>query len=119
MFSVKRARGVFRPALALVIPVLRAGAALDAGANVEVRPEHLVQFAHMGAAFMEGVMGVERPRSRCCPTARSEEGPRSRRRPRDCASNSAGLKFVGNVEGTMRTGAADVIEATASRATWP
>ena len=35
---------------------------LDAGANVEVRPEHLVQFAHMGAAFMEVVMGVERPR---------------------------------------------------------
>ena len=35
---------------------------LDAGANVEVRPEHLVQFAHMGAAFMEVVMGVRRPR---------------------------------------------------------
>ena len=35
---------------------------LDAGANVEVRPEHLVQFAHMGAAFMEAVMGVARPR---------------------------------------------------------
>ena len=35
---------------------------LDAGANVEVRPEHLVQFAHMGAAFMEVVLGVERPR---------------------------------------------------------
>ena len=30
---------------------------LDAGANVEVRPEHLVQFAHMGAAFMEAVGG--------------------------------------------------------------
>src|SRR5215217_6910190 len=35
---------------------------LDAGANVEVRPEHLVQFAHMGAAFMEAAMGVHRPR---------------------------------------------------------
>ena len=35
---------------------------LDAGANVEVRPEHLVQFAHMGAAFMEAVMGIARPR---------------------------------------------------------
>src|SRR3954453_2701603 len=35
---------------------------LDAGANVEVRPEHLVQFAHMGAAFMETAMGVSRPR---------------------------------------------------------
>ena len=35
---------------------------LDAGANVEVRPEHLVQFAHMGAAFMEAVGGVASPR---------------------------------------------------------
>ena len=52
-----------RPALAIVVPVPDAPfLLLDAGANVEVRPEHLVQFAHMGAAFMEAVMGVERPR---------------------------------------------------------
>ena len=52
-----------RPALALVVPVPKAPfLLLDVGANVEVRPEHLVQFAHMGAAFMEVVMGVERPR---------------------------------------------------------
>jgi glycerol-3-phosphate acyltransferase PlsX len=35
---------------------------LDVGANVEVRPEHLVQFAFMGAAFSESVLGVPRPR---------------------------------------------------------
>ena len=35
---------------------------LDAGASVEVRPEHLVQFAYMGAGFMEAVQGIERPR---------------------------------------------------------
>ena len=35
---------------------------LDVGANVEVRPEHLVQFAYMGAAFAQAVLGVERPR---------------------------------------------------------
>ena len=34
---------------------------LDAGASVEVRPEHLVQFAYMGAGFMEAVVGIERP----------------------------------------------------------
>jgi phosphate acyltransferase len=34
---------------------------LDAGANVEVRPEHLVQFAYMGASFMEAVVGVKEP----------------------------------------------------------
>ena len=52
-----------RPALAVLIPIpARPVLLLDAGANVEVRPEHLVQFAYMGAAFMEAVQGVERPR---------------------------------------------------------
>src|SRR5918998_6717792 len=63
LFHVKRVRGVHRPALAVLVPVPgRPFLLLDCGANVEVRPEHLVQFAHMGAAFMEAVMGVERPR---------------------------------------------------------
>ena len=35
---------------------------LDVGANVEVRAQHLVQFAFLGAAFSEAVLGVERPR---------------------------------------------------------
>lgn len=61
--AMKRIRGVHRPAIAALLP-LPAGRVLllDAGANVEVRPEHLVQFAYMGAAFMEHVEGVERPR---------------------------------------------------------
>src|SRR3954452_10755246 len=63
LFTFKRARGVHRPALALLVPVPGAPfLLLDAGANVEVRPEHLVQFAHMGAAFMEAVGGVANPR---------------------------------------------------------
>jgi phosphate acyltransferase len=61
--SIKRIRGVFRPALAVLLPVPGGPVLLlDAGANVEVRPEHLVQFAYMGACFMEACVGVERPR---------------------------------------------------------
>ena len=50
------ARGVDRPALAVTVPTL-AGAAvlLDAGASLECRPEHLVQFATMGSAYARGV----------------------------------------------------------------
>jgi glycerol-3-phosphate acyltransferase PlsX len=60
--SVKRIHGVFRPALAVLVPVPGGPVLLlDCGANVEVRPEHLVQFAYMGTAFMEAVHGVERP----------------------------------------------------------
>jgi glycerol-3-phosphate acyltransferase PlsX len=63
LIHVKRLPGVYRPALAVVVPVPgRRLVLLDVGANVEVRPEHLAQFAFMGAAFSEGVLGVARPR---------------------------------------------------------
>ena len=61
--SIKRLHGVFRPALAVLLPVPGGPVLLlDAGANVEVRPEHLVQFAYMGACFMEAVLGVAKPK---------------------------------------------------------
>jgi glycerol-3-phosphate acyltransferase PlsX len=58
-----RLRGIERPALGALLPV-PAGPALllDAGANAECRPSHLVQFAHLGAAYMATVVGVPRPR---------------------------------------------------------
>ena len=60
--AIKRLRGVFRPALAVLLPVPGGPVLLlDAGASVEVRPDHLVQFAYMGACFMEAVVGIKRP----------------------------------------------------------
>jgi phosphate acyltransferase len=115
LFRFKRARGVHRPALAIVVPVPEHPfLLLDAGANVEVRPEHLVQFAHMGAAFMEVVLGVQRPR-----VALLSNGEEPTKGPEDVVAAHAalreqpgGLNFVGNVEGfAIGTGAADVIVA--------
>ena len=61
--SLRRIRGVHRPALAAILPLPGGPAVLlDAGATVESRPELLVQFAHMGAAFVESVLGIARPR---------------------------------------------------------
>ena len=63
LLRIKRLGGVHRPGLAVLLPVPgRPTLLLDVGATVEVRPEQLVQFAFMGAAFMEGVMDVRRPR---------------------------------------------------------
>ena len=62
-FNIKRARGIYRPALAIPLSVpRRAVTLLDVGANAEARREHLVQFAFMGAALSRTVLGVERPR---------------------------------------------------------
>ncbi|HET8759086.1 MAG TPA: phosphate acyltransferase PlsX [Solirubrobacteraceae bacterium] len=113
LFRFKRAPGVHRPALAIVVPVPGAPfLLLDAGANVEVRPEHLVQFAHMGAAFMEVVMGVDRPR-----VALLSNGEEPTKGVETVVAAHAALRerpgelnFVGNVEGfAIGTGAADVI----------
>ncbi|HEV3129017.1 MAG TPA: phosphate acyltransferase PlsX, partial [Solirubrobacteraceae bacterium] len=64
LFNLKRDRGIYRPALALPIPLPAAQPVLllDVGANVTCRPEHMVQFAHMGSAFAQAVMGIEDPR---------------------------------------------------------
>ncbi len=116
VLRIKRAPGIYRPALAVPIPVPgHPVTLLDVGANTEVRPEHLVQFAYMGAALAQAVLGVERPRvgllsngeeaikgtplvleAHAALTARVQE--------------SASFEWVGNVEGTdVTSGVADVI----------
>jgi glycerol-3-phosphate acyltransferase PlsX len=58
-----RIKGVARPAIATVLPSAGAPTVLlDAGANADCKPEHLVQFAQMGAAYAASVLGVARPR---------------------------------------------------------
>jgi|1185.fasta_scaffold15730_2 glycerol-3-phosphate acyltransferase PlsX len=115
LFQVKRARGIHRPALAVLVPVPGAPfLLLDAGANVAVRPEHLVQFAHMGAAFSELVLGVKRPRVALLSNGEEpEKGPDVVVAAHGAlAERPAGLEFVGNVEGfAIGAGSADVIVA--------
>jgi glycerol-3-phosphate acyltransferase PlsX len=61
-FGLRRIKGVQRPALAVQLPVPgKAVLFLDVGANVEVRAQHLVQFAFLGAAFSAAVLGVDNP----------------------------------------------------------
>src|SRR3954453_4958859 len=64
LFGVKRAGGMYRPARPAAAlrppPPGKPDTLLDVGANTEVRPEHPVQFAFMGAALVRSVLGVER-----------------------------------------------------------
>jgi glycerol-3-phosphate acyltransferase PlsX len=99
--AVKRIKGVFRPALAVLLPIPGGPVLLlDAGASVEVRPEHLVQFAYMGAGFMEAVVGIERPSVGLLSVGEeSGKGTPGVLTAHDRIAEAGSLNFAGNVEG--------------------
>jgi phosphate acyltransferase len=111
-FGMRRLKGVQRPALAVRLPVPgKSVLFLDVGANVEVRAQHLVQFAFLGAAFSAAVLGVERPRVGLLTVG--EESGKGREEVVEAnrlLSRAAGIDFAGNVEGgDLPAGAADVV----------
>jgi glycerol-3-phosphate acyltransferase PlsX len=109
--SIKRIKGVHRPALAVLLPLPTGPVLLlDCGANVEVRSEHLVQFAYMGAGFMEAVHGVPSPRVGLLSVG-EEQGKGTTEVLEAGARLADGeLNFVGNLEGfDLPAGGAEVI----------
>jgi phosphate acyltransferase len=111
-FGLRRLKGVKRPALAVQLPVPgKPVLFLDVGANVEVRAPHLVQFAFLGAAFSEAVLGVERPRVGLLSVG--EEAGKGREEvagAHEILAGASGIEFAGNVEGRdLPAGAADVV----------
>src|SRR5580693_9453152 len=115
LFNLRRDRGIYRPALALPVPMpgSRPVLLLDVGANVSCRPEHLVQFAHMGSAFAQAVMGIASPR-----VALLSNGEEPGKGTPDLVfvheqlvgAAGTGLNFIGNIEGTQVTNSvADVV----------
>ena len=116
-FNIKRAPGIYRPALALPLPVPGYPVTLlDVGASAEARREHIVQFAFMGAALAQSVLGVSRPRVGLL--SNGEEAGRgsalvleAHDELRERSEGGIGaFEFVGNVEGgDVVAGRADVI----------
>jgi glycerol-3-phosphate acyltransferase PlsX len=100
-FGLKRLKGVQRPALAVPIPSPKKPVLfLDVGANVEVRAQHLVQFAFLGAAFSAAVLDVANPTVGLLTVG--EESGKGREEVVEAhrlLSDSAGIEFAGNVEG--------------------
>lgn len=108
---VKRIKGIKRAALAPVMPGLqKPWILIDCGANVEVRPEMLVQFAAMGSAYMERVMGVKSPSVGLANNGVEE----TKGTPLQLAAyemlKDSGLNFSGNIEAReIPTGVCDVV----------
>ncbi len=93
--------GVDRPAVGTLFPTLGGQTlVLDSGANVDTRPHHLVQFAHLGSIYAEDLMGIETPRIGLLNIG-EEPGKGDERAVeayRLLAADTR-LNFVGNIEG--------------------
>ena len=103
--------GVSRPALATTIPTPKRGAVLlDAGANVECRASHLVQFAVMGCVYARLLLDTQDPRVGLLSIG--EEASKGNELTREAHGllKDSGLNFIGNIEARdVYTGKADVI----------
>ncbi|MEX2661787.1 MAG: phosphate acyltransferase PlsX [Vicinamibacterales bacterium] len=106
-----RLPGVDRPALATLVPTRQQPAVLlDSGATVECRPQHLVQFAIMGAAYARIALGCEQPRVALLSVGEEEGKGNELTREAHQLLKTAPIRFVGNVEGRhVYAGDADVI----------
>ena len=103
--------GVDRPALATIIPTRQSPAVLlDAGATVGCRPQHLVQFAVMGAAYARIALGTDTPRVALLSIGEEETKGNDLTRDAHQLLKEAPVHFIGNVEGReVYAGGADVI----------
>jgi phosphate acyltransferase len=106
-----RLPGVDRPALATIIPTRGQPAVLlDSGATVECRPQYLVQFAVMGAAYARVALGCRSPRVGLLSVGEEESKGNDLTREAHQLLKTAPVNFVGNVEGRdVYAGHADVI----------
>ncbi len=98
-FIVKRIKGIKRIAPSPVLPADKGSfVLLDAGANTECRPEMLVQFAVMGSAYMEKVLGIEKPKVGLLNIGAEETKGRDLELEAHQLLKSSGLNFIGNIE---------------------
>jgi phosphate acyltransferase len=100
LIRLRTIEGIARPAIAAVLPGKDGPIVLiDAGANVDCRPEWLVQFAIMGTAYAEGVLGISKPRVGIVSVG--EERAKGNAQTIEAAAllDAAPVNFVGNVEG--------------------
>jgi glycerol-3-phosphate acyltransferase PlsX len=111
LLHIRRLPGVLRPAIAVVIPSrFRPSILLDAGANSDARPEHLLQFAHMGAVFAEEILDRREPEVRLLSIGEEPEKGSQLALEAHALLAAGGLRFAGNTEARdLLRGAADVV----------
>jgi glycerol-3-phosphate acyltransferase PlsX len=93
-----RIKGIQRPALGTVLPGKTPTLLIDNGANAECKPEYLVQFALMGTAYMQAVLGIENPRVALVNIGAEEVKGNALYKETFPKLKAANINFIGNLE---------------------
>ncbi len=112
LFVLKPLPGVARPAVGTILPTAeRPCLLLDAGANVDCKPHHLVQFARLGHSYAKDMMGRERPRVGLLNIGEEPgKGDELTSEAYRLLAAQEDLRFVGNIEGRdIIRGVSDVV----------
>lgn len=111
LFVLGKLSGVDRPAIAATMPTLRGLFVLiDAGANVDCKPLHLLQFAIMGEAYARNIFNIEDPRVALLGIGEEDAKGNELTREAFKLLKESGLNFIGNIEGKdIFTGDAEVV----------
>ena len=111
LMTLGRVHGIERPALGTIAPYTTTGIlVLDVGANADVKPNYLVQFAQMGSVYAERVMGVRNPRVALLNIGGEETKGSELMQDVHGRLAKANINFVGNIEGgEVHNGRADVV----------
>ncbi|MCL2888627.1 MAG: phosphate acyltransferase PlsX [Elusimicrobia bacterium] len=111
LMKMGRIEGVLRPAIAAPLPHINGGFTLllDAGANTECKPQHLMQFAVMGSIYVSKTYGVKKPKIGLLSIGEEEGKGNVLVKETYPHLKNLGINFVGNIEGRdIPAGTADV-----------
>jgi len=110
-FGLGRVKGVERPALAVLLPNKEGFSLLiDAGANVDVKPNYLLQFAKMGKVYLENMLGVDNPTVGLVNIGEEPEKGNALTKEAYKILKDSDVNFIGNVEAReIPEGKADIL----------
>jgi phosphate acyltransferase len=111
LLHIRRLPGVHRPAIGVVLPGrLGPTVLIDAGANADARPEHLLQFGHMGAVFAHEILDVDDPEVRLLSIGEEDEKGNQLTLDANELLRESNLRFGGNTESrSLLEGDTDVV----------
>lgn len=111
LINLKRLKGISRPAIATLVPNIKgATVLLDAGANVDCKPKHLVQFALMGSVYAHYILGIEKPKVGLLSIGEEKSKGNELTFETYRLLENSQLNFIGNAEGKdIANGAVDVV----------